>query len=1040
MNLTRLALKRPVSVVLLIIMIVVFGFSSFISLEQELTPEMDTPVLMIMTTYSGANPEDMEELVTTKIEDQISTLSDVKQITTQSAEGQSMVMIQYEYGVDIDEAYDDLKKKVDSVQRELPSSASDPTIMEMSMDEEDTVRLSVNGEVTGGLYNYVENHIIPELEKLSGVASVSSYGGQQEYISITLQRERMEQYGLSMSDVMSAVSSADFTMPAGDVEVGALELSVSTDMSYDTMESLKTIPISLKSGQIILLKDIATITEAKKESQYLSTYDGQDTINIGVVKQQSATAQQVSEAVNNLLKNMQSTLPQGLTVELTSDSYDSIQSSLNSVRDTLIMAILISMLILFLFFGDIKASLIVASSMPVSVLIAIIMMRLTGLTLNIITMASLVIGVGMMVDNSIVVLESCFRSRAQGKTLFEAALDGTKEVTASIIAGTITTVVVYLPLTLISGMAGQLFKPLGYVIVFAMLASLLSAMTIVPLAYYFYRPTEKKTAPLLKLMEKLTALYGKFLRKSIYKKKTVVLLTALLLVMAIVSATQVDMELMPAGDEGTISVSVTTRPGLRQEVQEEILSQVEDVITACPDMEHYSLRGTAFTVELKDDRSQSTNAIMSQWKTEMRTILNCDIEISNSSAMSNMSMADDALEFRLSGSDYDELKETAAGIVSMLNSRSDVALASSSLANAAPIIKIEIDPVKAAAEGFTPSQVASTINAMMSGQEATTITQDGEELSVYVEYPAEDYQNVEDVQGMALTNTAGNPVPLSDLAELVYQDSPQTIVKQDGYYNMTISVEVRQDNIQQAKQAVNQAVNQYSLPESVSFGANSIQQQMNDEFGSLYEAIASAIFLVFMVMAMQFESPRFSLMVMTCIPFSFVGSFLILNLSGVSISMTSLMGFLMLIGTVVNNGILYVDTVNQNKLSMELEDAMVQAGVTRLRPILMTSLTTILGLLPLAVGYGENSEMMQGFAVVAIGGMLASTVLALLLLPTFYHIMDKKAKKPRSGKPSFMTRGRQLHLTAKQKARTLNQAADQLAGDLSAKLEPENRQ
>ncbi len=1001
MNLTRLALKRPVSMVLMIIMIVVFGLTSFMSLEQELTPEMDTPVLMVMTTYSDANPEDIEEMITSKIEDQISTLSDVKQITTSSSEGQSMVMIQYEYGVDIDEAYDDLKKKIDSAERELPSSASEPTIMEMSMDQEDTVQLSVNGEVTGGLYNYVENHIIPELEKLSGVASVSSYGGQQEYISITLQRDQMEQYGLSMSDVVSAVSAADFTTPAGDVEVGALELSVSTGMSYDTMESLKTIPISLKSGQIILLKDIATVTEAQKESQNLSTYDGQETINIGVAKQQSATAQQVSQAVNSLLQEMQSTLPQGLTVEITSDSYDSIQSSLNSVRDTLIMAILISMVILFLFFGDLKASLIVASSMPVSVLIAIIMMRFTGLTMNIITMASLVIGVGMMVDNSIVVLESCFRSREKGKTLFEAALDGTKEVTASIVAGTITTIVVYLPLTLISGMSGQLFKPLGYVIVFAMLASLLSAITIVPLAYYFYRPTEKSNAPLSKLMEKLTTLYGKFLRKSVYKKKTVVLVTVLLIAFAVVSVSQVEMELMPAGDEGTISVSVTTRPGLRQEVQEEILGQVEEVITACADMEHYSLRGTSFTVELKDDRSQSTDEIMTQWKTEMRSIMNCDIEISNSSAMSSMSLADDALEFRLTGSDYDELKETAAEIVSMLNNRSDVALASSSLANAAPVIKIEIDPVKAAAEGFTPSQVASAVNAMMSGQEATTITRDGEELSVYVEYPSENYKSVEDVQGITLTNTAGNSVPLSDIAQLVYKDSPQTIRKQNGYYNMTISVEVKQENVQQYKQAVNQAVNQYSLPESVSFGTNSIQQQMNDEFSSLFEAIASAIFLVFMVMAMQFESPRFSLMVMTCIPFSFVGSFIILNLSGVSISMTSLMGFLMLIGTVVNNGILYVDTVNQNKLSMELEDAMVQAGVTRLRPILMTSLTTILGLLPLAVGYGENSEMMQGFAVVAIGGMVASTVLALLLLPTFYHIMHKKPKKSRSKKSRF---------------------------------------
>ncbi|MGM9525718.1 MAG: efflux RND transporter permease subunit [Peptococcaceae bacterium] len=1027
MNLTRLALKRPVSAVLLIIMIVVFGISSFASLEQELTPEMESPMLLVMTIYSGANPEDVEDLITSKIEDRVSTLSDVKKVQTSSSENQSMVMVEYQYGVDLDDAYDDLKKKIDSIERELPDAAEDPMIMEMSMDQEDTMNISVRGEVTGGLYNYVENNIEPELEKLSGVASVSSYGGQQEYISITLQRDRMEQYGLTMSDVTSAVSSADFTMPAGDVDVGALNLSVSTGMSYDTMESLKNITISLKSGQIIQLKDIATITMAQKEQQFLSSYDGQETVNIGIAKQQSATAKQVSENVNQLLEKLEPTLPEGLTIEVVNDSYDGIKSSLESVQSTLILAIVISMIILFLFLGDVKASLIVASSMPVSVLAAFIMMRFADFSLNIISMASLVIGVGMMVDNSIVVLESCFRSRAKGKSLFEAALDGTKEVTASIVAGTITTIVVYLPLALISGMSGQLFKPLGFIIAFAMVASLLSAMTIVPLAYYFYRPVEKEHAPLSGVMRRVSAGYEKFLRKSIHKKKTVFLITLLLLVVSVASVSHVKMELMPAGDEGTISVSVTTRPGIQLDEKKEILAEVEEIITSCGDMEHYMLMDSTYMVELKDDRKMSTQEIMDVWKVDMRRILNCDVEISNSSAMSSMSMADDALQFRLVSSDYDDLKEAASEVVAMLNKRSDVALATSSLANAAPIIKIEIDPVQAAAEGFTPAQIASSVNALMSGKEATTITEDGQEYSVYVEYPADEYDSIEDIQSITLTNASGNSVALSDMAQIVYKDSPQTIQKEDGYYNMTIDVEVKPENLEQAKTSINQAVMSYSLPEGVSFGTNSIQQQMDEEFGSLYEAIASAIFLVFMVMAMQFESPRFSLMVMTCIPFSFVGSFLFVSLSGSSISMTSLMGFLMLIGSVVNNGILYVDTVNQNKLSMELDDALVAAGVTRLRPILMTSLTTILGLTPLAIGIGENSEMMQGFAVVAIGGMTASTLLALLLLPTFYNVMQKKAKKPRGGKPSFMTKGRQMQLFARKKARQLDETVDQVS-------------
>lgn len=994
MNLTKLALRRPVSAVLLIMMIIIFGFSSFGDLEQELTPEMDNPMLMIMTIYSGAGPEDVEDLVTSPLEDAISSLSDVKTVTSRSAENQSMIMIQYEYGTDMDEAYDDLKKKVDSAQRDLPDSINSPTIMEMSMDQGDTMNLSITGDVPGGLYNYVDNNIVPELEKLSGVASVSTYGGQQEYVSITLNSEALQQYNLTMSGIVSAVSSADFSMPAGDVDVGSLNLSVSTGMSYKTLESLKNIPISVGQGQVVLLSDIATITEAEKEVQMLSRYDGEDTVTVGIAKQQSATAQQVSEAVNDVVSQLQNEAGETLSITITSDSYESIQSSLDSVRSTLIIAIIISMVILLLFFGDIKASLITASSMPVSVLIAFIFMKYADFSLNIISMASLVIGVGMMVDNSIVVLESCFRSRAEGKSLYDAALEGTKAVTASIVASTITTIVVYLPLALIEGMSGQLFKPLGFIIAFTMVASLLSAMTIVPLAFYFYQPKEKETAPLSRPLKKLTAAYEKLLHKSIYRKKTVFAITIVLLVIALLSVSGIKMELMPATDEGTISVSVSTRPGLQFNEQTEILERVEAVIVANEDVEHYTLRNTSFTVDLRDDRQQSTAEIISQWKVEMRTILDCDIEISNSSAMSSMSRAEDQSSFVLRGTDYDELKSAATSLVKTLNNRSDVTYAQSSLSSGAPSIKIEIDPIKAAAEGFTPAQVASTVNAIMTGQEAATIIEDGEEKSVYVEYPTDQYKSVEDLQGITLNTATGQSLPLSDIAEIVYVDSPQSISKENGYYTVTLTVEVAADNLSTSKQEISQMVYGAALPESVSFGTDSLQQSMDEEFSELYGAIFSAILLVFMVMAMQFESPRFSLMVMVCIPFSFIGSLLILSITGSSISMTSLLGFLMLIGSVVNNGILYVDTVNTYKLTMSRDEALVQAGVTRLRPILMTSLTTTLSLAPLAIGIGENAEMMQGFAIVAIGGMLASTVLALLLLPTFYMAMDRKTLTP----------------------------------------------
>ena len=471
MGLTRSVLKRPVTTVLAVLCLIVFGISSIFSSKLELTPEMEMPMVVVFTVYPGANPEDVDELVTKPIEDEIGTLNGIKSVNSYSNENMSMVLLQYEYGTDMDKAYSDLKKKTDAMQSSLPDDVQTPTIMEFNINDQATMYLAVNNEKADNLYNYVDEKIVPELEKISSVASVDISGGREEYIRVEVIPEKLKQYHLSMNSLVTAVASANLAYPAGSTEVGSQSLSVTTGVEFDDMESLKRIPITVGNGNTIYLEDVANVYSTLKDAAGIGRYNGQDTVALGIKKQQKSSAMDVSKAVNRTISRLTEVNPD-LQIVVVNDNSDQINGSLISVLQTMIAAIIVSMVVIFLFFGDLKASLIVGTSIPVSILAALVMMRVMGFSLNVITLGSLVLGVGMMVDNSIVVLESCFRS-TKGKGFNEfhkAALEGSSIVIQSIIGSTATTCVVFLPLAFLSGMTGQMFKPLGFTIVFCMVA------------------------------------------------------------------------------------------------------------------------------------------------------------------------------------------------------------------------------------------------------------------------------------------------------------------------------------------------------------------------------------------------------------------------------------------------------------------------------------------------------------------------------------------------------------------------------------------
>lgn len=994
MGVTRFVLKRPVTVLMALLCLIVFGISSVFNATLEQMPDMDQPMMIIMANYSGASPEDMDELVTQLIEDQVSTLEGVKSMSSTTSEGRSMIMLEYDYDTDMDEAYSDLTKSLNSI-RDLPDDV-EPTVMEMNNNAQASMMLTIANPSQENLYDYVDQKIVPELEKLSTVAEVSTMGGSSEYIKIELMSDMMDQYNVSISDIKSAMSAANLSYPSGSAESGNLDLSVSTLTQHDTLDELLEMPITVSGNKIIYLEDIAVVSYAEEQKGGVSRYNGEETISISLTKQQSSTAMDLSKQVQKVIKSLQND-DDDLTITVARDEADSIQDSLKDVAETMVMAVVISMIIIFLFFGDFKASLIVGSSIPTSILMSLIVMTRAGFTLNIITMSGLVLGVGMMVDNSIVVLESCFRAmdKQEDKGALgyaKAALEGTNIVVASIFGSTVTTCVVFIPLVFLNGMSGQMFGAMGYTIVFCMCASLLSAIAIVPLCYMMYKPKERSSAPATRPLTFLQDAYRKIMPVLLKHKAIVMLASVGIIVVTVFLASGMQTELMTADDTGTVSVSIETRSGLITEQADAILAEAESIVAAHEDVESYMLRynndeGT-ITAYLKDDRKMSTDEVVSQWENEMADLENCTVTVEASTSMSMMGRSR-GYEAILKGTQYDELQEVSNEIVNELIARDDVKNVHSSIENTAPVVAVKVDPVSASAEGLTAAQIGTMIKQMLDGEEVTTLKVDGQEISVKAEYPEDQYKTVPQLERIILKKPSGGYVALSDVAEIYYKDSPSSIEKEDKSYQITISADyVDSSSSAAVKTKIDNEVISPNLTGTIARGTNSRDRMMQEEFSGLYNAIAVAVFLIFVVMAAQFESPKFSFMVMTTIPFSLVGSFGLLKLTGVSMSMTSILGFLILVGTVVNNGILYVDTVNQYRMEMPLRKALIEAGATRMRPIMMTSLTTILSMLPMAMAFGSSGSTTQGLAVVNIGGLSVGVLVALFILPVYYALMN----------------------------------------------------
>lgn len=996
-SLTKLALKRPVSALLIVLAIVVFGIGSVFGFRLELTPEMEMPMLFVMTVYQGGDPETTQELVTKIVENSGKTLAGVDSIDSQTTADMSLVMFTYDYGTDIDEAYADLRSALDTASLQLPEDAYDPVIIEMNMNAADTMTLSVTTTGDIDVLTFVNDELEPELDRIADIADITVTGGQEDYIRIELHQDKMKQYGVTMSNVATYISTTDFTIPIGSVKQGTQNISSSASSKPETLIDLQNIPIVTNRGSVIKLSDIATVSMTAKDYSSISRFNENDSISIGIAKTQSAGTVNVSREVKEVIEKVASK-NSAVQISVAYDAADGIISSLSSVAETLVLGIVLSMVVLFIFFGDIKASLIVGSSMPLSLLVALIAMSFAGFSLNIVTMGALVIAIGMMVDASIVVLESCFRLKDEKPDYKEAALVGAQAVGSSVVASTITTVVVYLPLATMEGLSGQLFDELGFTIIFTMLASLIVSLTLIPIFFWKYRPKEKKSLPINSLLKKINVGYRNLLGHIMHKRKTVMLVAIVLLGASLWLASQLDTELMSATGLDNVSISVEQRSGTRLEVMDENIQPIEQMIMDDPDFAgcNVSISGSTATITAYPSESctKSISELVDKYNRILSGYTNMSIIVqAGGSGMTSMLGSGSATEIDLSGEKMEDLKIAARQVEALMMDIPGVIKVSSNLSSSASQAKIQIDPLKCMDVGLTAVQVASEMYNASSGKEVMKMNLDAEEYSVMLEYPKGSFDEMNQMLNLEIATPRGTMITVGDVAEAVYSDVPESLVRSNDKYQVAITAYTTDEARFTAQTAIYEAVEQAKLPEGVEQTDNMMTEMIMEEFTSIGVAIAIAVFLIFLVMAIQFESPRFSLMVMLSIPFSLIGSFFLLYVSGSTLNMTSLMGVLMLVGIVVNNGILYVDTTNRLKQEMPLDEALVESGCIRLRPILMTTLTTILSMVPMIFTTNENAAMMKGMSLIIIGGLITSTLLILLLLPSFYLLMDKDGRR-----------------------------------------------
>lgn len=1014
MKFAQTFIKHHVMTILLYILVVVFGFYSFQNLPLALMPSMEVPATVVYATYPGAGPEDIEQQVTKKLEGAVAGLSGLDTLQSTSSENMAMLVIQFTNNTDMDQAMTDLRDKVAQVKSQLPDDASDPTVMSIDIDSMPVVSVALRGNDLASLQSIAEDEIQPALERLDGVASVDISGGYEQEIAVHTDASRLKGYNLTISSIGQQLGADNIAIPGGDLDNGSQTLAVRTDGEYSSIDDVKNALISLPAGGTVRLSQIADVSMQPKDQDAISKVDGEECIILSVNKQSGSNTVQIAELAksefDSLLKGNDS-----LQWNIVMDQSDYINMTVDNAIQNIWMGVLFAAIVLFLFLRDLGATMAVTIAMPCCILFTFLIMNVLGITLNMMSLGGITLGVGMIVDNSIVVLENIFTYRADGYDRLEACTKGTGEVIGAVIASTLTTVAVFLPIALSGGMAGMMFKEFCITIVALLLSSLIISITLVPLLCYFLLgSTKQKTVKpqgsgATPITEKpLSRAYRSSLNFLITHRWAGVALTVVICIVSVLSVSQAGMELIPEMDEGQVSVTVSMPNGSTMEDTAAIEDRIAAIaVDTIPELEqvYYSTgsstsimsssSGASVTISLVDldQRDRSSADIAKQLRHDLQDIAGCELTVSTSSTMSMSTDSDISVE--LTGDDYDQLAETADDLANQISALPDAINVESSAGEQTPRVAVKINRENASRFGLNAATIGGLVRGELTGSTATTLRMNGEEYDVTVAGDEDVATSLDALRSMQIPTMTGGTVPLSMVADVYTELSPQSIVRKNQKETVTITGESESGDSNAIQAAVDKVVADYELPDGVEVGeGDTAASQIAETTGTLMLALAVAIVLVYFILATQFNSFSLPIAIMLILPIGLLGSMILLWPTGNHVSMVALLGVIILAGTVVNSSIVLIDyTLQRRQRGEDKNTAILNACPRRVRPVLMTAMTTILGLVPMVCSSGEGSEMMKPMGVVMMTGMVISTIATLFITPVYYSLTDSVASR-----------------------------------------------
>ena len=1037
MNLPRFSINRPVTTVMIFAGIMLFGFISLTKLPQELFPPITYPQLTVVTTYENAAPEEIETLITKPVEEAIGTVSGLRRLRSVSREGLSLVIAEFGWAQNMDFAALRMREKIDLIKERLPRESEEPLVMKYNPFEMPVMTLSITGERPPQEIREISRRIIKdELEKIEGVASATITGGLEREIAVEVDQGRLQAQNVPLLDVARSIADANLNYPAGTIKESFYEYLIRTLGEFEHVDEIETIAVKVeeeepyvsweegekeisKGRRLVLLKDVGTLYDTVKERTSFSRYNGEENVSVSIQKQARINTLQVVNRVKKALNIIQTEMPEDIKIEIVYDQSKFIREAINGVRNAAIQGGILAFLVLLLFLRNIRSSVIVTFSIPISIVVVFTLMYMGKLSINMMSLGGLALGVGMLVDSAIVVLENISRHKEEGKDKKTSAVAGATEVSNAITASTLTTIVVFFPMIFVIGIAGQLFKQLAFTVIFALVASLFVALTLIPLLTSTKTRKGKLPQPGGETPKKefvLLTFYERWLLKFLRAKKRGLFVVLLLFLGSLFLFIPLDKELMPKMDQGQFVIKVGLPSGTILEITDNATKKIENYLLKLPYVKDItSIVGSTRGREAKDVLQR-----LGSHQAEIRVNLQKRRKVKTTQAVQNIKNYLSGLDLEGAGVEYilqesvfrAVIEESAPVVIEIKGEHMPTLIkitkkltrklekikgiygVKTDMPEPSPETKVFVDKDKAGIYNLSVADIAQTSQIALRGYIASRLKEKGQEIDIRVRLREVDRNDFNKLARIQIHSPYGNIVPLFSVARFEIGKGPSEIKRLDQERTVLVSANIFKRALKNVAADVMKAIKKLDIPEDFTVKLAGESEEMAESFASLRFALIFSILLVYMIMAAQFESFWQPFIIMATVPLSIIGVLAALFVTGSSVNVVAILGVIMLGGIVVNNGIVLIDYLNLlRSRGKSVEEAVVEASKARLRPILMTALTTILGLVPMALAFGEGSELRSPLAISVIGGLFIATFLTLLVIPALYLLSHELSVK-----------------------------------------------